>query len=88
MVDGHDPTMLQIDGKPKCKSCIARTVQITRKKKVMKHTIDDNGPTAVLDRPEAKSGSGKSDAEKQEMQKKMEAAGTPGPAHKIGRAHV
>jgi hypothetical protein len=54
----------------------------------MKHTIDDTGPTAVLDRPEAKSGSGKSDAEKQEMQKKMEAAGTPGPAHKALEAFV
>jgi hypothetical protein len=48
----------------------------------MKHIIDDAGATAVLERPEVKSGSGKSDAEKQEMQKKMEAAGTPGQAHK------
>ena len=45
----------------------------------MKH---DTGSTAVLERPGNKSNSGKSDAEKQEMQKKMEAAGTPGPAHK------
>jgi hypothetical protein len=48
----------------------------------MKHNVDDNGSTAVLERAEDKSGSGKSDAEKQEMQKRMEAAGTPGPAHK------
>jgi hypothetical protein len=48
----------------------------------MKHTVNDTGSTAVLEQPENKSGSGKSDAEKQEMQKKMEAAGTPGPAHK------
>ena len=54
----------------------------------MKHTIDDAGSTAVLERPEGKSGSGKSDAEKQEMQKKMEAAGTPGPAHKALDAFV
>jgi hypothetical protein len=54
----------------------------------MKHTIDDTGSTAVLERPEEKSGSGKSDAEKQEMQKKMEAAGTPGPAHKALDAFV
>ena len=54
----------------------------------MKHTVDDTGPTAVLERPENKSGSGKSDAEKQEMQKKMEAAGTPGPAHKALEAFV
>jgi hypothetical protein len=48
----------------------------------MKHTVDDTGSTTVLERPLSKSGPGKSDAEKQEMQKKMEAAGTPGPAHK------
>jgi hypothetical protein len=48
----------------------------------MKHTIDDDGGTAILDRPADKTGSRKSDAEKQEMQKKMEAAGTPGPSHK------
>ena len=50
--------------------------------KIMKHTVNDTGSTAVLERPENKSGSGKSDADKKEMQKKMEAAGTPGPAHK------
>jgi hypothetical protein len=54
----------------------------------MKHTINDTGATAVLERPEEKSGSGKSDAEKQEMQKKMEAAGMPGPAHKALDAFV
>ena len=53
----------------------------------MKHTVNDTGSTAVLDRPEkkapaVKSDAVKSDAEKQEMQKKMDAAGTPGPAHK------
>jgi len=42
----------------------------------------------VLDRPENKSGSGKSDADKQAMQKRMEAAGTPGPAHKALEAFV
>jgi len=54
----------------------------------MKHTTDDAGSTAVLERPEEKSGSGKSEAEKQAMQKKMEAAGTPGPAHKALDAFV
>jgi len=54
----------------------------------MKQTIDDNGGAAILERPQVKSGSGKSDAEKQEMQKKMEAAGTPGPAHKVLAAYV
>jgi hypothetical protein len=48
----------------------------------MKHDIEDNGSTAVSERASGKSGATKSDADKQEMQKKMEAAGTPGPAHK------
>ena len=48
----------------------------------MKHTINDTGSTAVLERPTNKPASVKSDAEKQEMQKKVEAAGTPGPGHK------
>ena len=54
----------------------------------MKHTIDDDGGTAILERPRAKSGPAKSDAEKQEMQKKMEAAGTPGPSHNALDAFV
>jgi hypothetical protein len=53
----------------------------------MKHTID-SGSVAVLERPEKKSGSGKSDADKAEMMQKMEAAGTPGPAHKALEAFV
>jgi hypothetical protein len=56
--------------------------------KIMKHDVHDGGPSAVLDRAADKSGSGKSDAEKQEMMKKMEAAGTPGPAHKALEAFV
>lgn len=43
----------------------------------MKHEVEEMITTATRPRP----GAG-SDAEKQEMQKKMEAAGTPGPAHK------
>jgi len=54
----------------------------------MKHDHADSGSTAVLERPENKSGSGKSDADKAEMMKKMEAAGTPGPAHKALDAFV
>ena len=54
----------------------------------MKQTINNGGDTAVLERPEAKSHSGKSDADKAEMMKKMEAAGTPGPAHKALEAFV
>ncbi len=48
----------------------------------MKHTVDETGLTAVLERTENTYGAGKSDAEKQEMQKRMQAAATPGPAHK------
>ena len=55
------------------------------KEKIMKH---DNGNTAVLERSENKSGSGKSDAAQQEMMKRTEAAGTPGPAHKALDAFV
>ena len=54
----------------------------------MKHDVDDTGSAAGRGRAEDKSGSGKSDAEKQEMQKKMEAAGTPGPAHEALEAFV
>ena len=54
----------------------------------MKHTTDDAGSAAVLERPVKKSGSGKTDADKAEMMKKMEAAGTPGPAHKALEAFV
>lgn len=48
----------------------------------MKNEHENGGSSAVLDQPKAKSGAGKSDADKAEMMKKMEAAGTPGPAHK------
>jgi hypothetical protein len=50
----------------------------------MRHDTDDGGGAAVLDRTtqQRKAGSAPSDAEKQEMQRKAEAAGTPGPAHK------
>ena len=54
----------------------------------MKHDVNDNGSVAVLERAGDKSGSGKSDTEKQEMMKKMEVAGTPGPAHKALDAFV
>lgn len=52
----------------------------------MRH--NDTGSTGVLERTENKSGFEKSGAEKQEMMKKMEAAGTPGPAHKGLEAFV
>lgn len=54
----------------------------------MKHDVSDTGSTAVGERGGDKSRSGKSEAEKQEMQKKMEAACTPGPAHKALEALV
>lgn len=44
----------------------------------MKHEVDEIGSATTRGRTEGKM----SDTEKQEMQKKMEAAGTPGPAHK------
>lgn len=48
----------------------------------MKHDAVESGSTAGRERAKDNSGSGKPGAEMQEMQKKMEAAGTPGPAHK------
>ena len=53
----------------------------------MKHTNDNAGSTAVLERPEHKS-TPKSDADKAEMMKNMEAAGTPGSAHKALEAFL
>jgi hypothetical protein len=60
----------------------------SRERKIMKHIEDYTGSTAVRERPNQKSGSGKSDADQAEMMKKMEAAGTPGPAHKALEAFV
>jgi len=48
----------------------------------MRHDVDDGGGAAVLDRAGRKTDNAVSDSQKQEMQKRMEAAGTPGPAHK------
>jgi hypothetical protein len=48
----------------------------------MKNDVADTGSTAVRERAADKFGARQSDAEKQELQKKMEAAATPGPAHK------
>src|SRR5262245_59649366 len=48
----------------------------------MKHDVYEPGSVASRARTEDKAASRPSDAEKQEMMKKMEAAGTPGPAHK------
>ncbi len=45
----------------------------------MKHEVEEIG---AAKRPRAGEQFGGSDADKQEMQKRMEAAGTPGPAHK------
>ena len=47
----------------------------------MKHDVDDAGSTAVLKRAKGKSPR-VTDAGEEEMMKKMEAACTPGPAHK------
>ena len=67
-------------------SCKVRSTH--KKEKNMKQTIDDTGAAATLNRPGEKTGSGKSEAEQQEMMKKMEAAGTPGPAHKALEAFI
>ena len=53
----------------------------------MKQDVYDTGSIASRPRPENKSAGQPSDAE-QEMMKKMEAAGTPGPAHKALDAFV
>ncbi len=52
----------------------------------MKYDVDETGSTAVRER--AKHGSVKSDSEKQEVQKKMESVGEPGPQHKALEALV
>ena len=48
----------------------------------MRQDIQDGGGVAVQDRSTRKTSGAPTDAQKQEMQKKAEAAGTPGPAHK------
>jgi hypothetical protein len=48
----------------------------------MKHEAYDTGAVASRTRADDKAGSRPSDAEKRQMMEKMEAAGTPGPAHK------
>ena len=47
----------------------------------MKQDVYDTGSIAERSRTEGKAAGRPSDAEKQEMMKKMEAAGTPGPGH-------
>ena len=57
----------------------------------MKHDVYDTGSTAATaSRPgqENKSFSGQQGTDKEEMMKRMEAAGTPGPAHKALEAFV
>jgi len=58
--------------------------------KHMKHDVYENTTTTTRDRPGGgdKSGFSKSGIDKEEMMKKMEAAGTPGPAHKALEAFV
>lgn len=52
----------------------------------MKYEVDETSSTAARGR--TKPNSAKPDSDKLEMQKKMEAAGTPGPAHKVLEALV
>lgn len=48
----------------------------------MKNDVNDTGSKNVRERAGEKPAAGKSDAEKREMQQKMEAAGKPGPGHR------
>jgi len=54
----------------------------------MKHDVYDTGSIADRTRAEGKSAARPSDAEKQEMMRKMEEAGRPGPGHKALEALV
>src|ERR1043166_3712852 len=65
--------------------CKGRSYTNQKGKRIMRH---NEGSTGVLERTENKSRSEESGAEQQEMMKKMEAAGTPGPAHKALEAFV
>ncbi len=48
----------------------------------MKYEVDDIGSTATRERTKAVSGHRRPEAEELEIQKRMEAAATPGPAHR------
>ena len=48
----------------------------------MKRDVEEIGSAAVRERSKNKTAAGKPEADPQEIQKKMEAAATPGPAHK------
>ena len=48
----------------------------------MKHDVYDTGATATRPRQESKAASGRSESDQQEMIRKMEEAGRPGPGHK------
>jgi hypothetical protein len=71
---------------------VARRGKPITRKEIMKHDVYDNESTATAtaDRARAgdKSASGKPGADKEEMMKKAEAAGTPGPGHKALEALV
>ena len=56
----------------------------------MKHEVEDMGSSAVAERlgPARKTGPAKSDADNQEIQKKMETLGTPGAGHKALEAFI
>jgi hypothetical protein len=66
---------------PHLRSFVRRVEKITpRKRKKMKTDVYEE-KAGSQSRTKTESGSWKSDASKEEMMKKMEAAGTPGPAH-------
>src|SRR5215207_1277082 len=67
---------------PKCKPRLTnKGSTINKEKSIMKHNADNNGSSAVLERSQSQSPQ-RPDADKEAMMKRMEAAGTPGPAHK------
>jgi hypothetical protein len=77
-------TIFTLRGRPDCRQGFSSEVNNYRKGKIMKHEVEEIGAGARTRKPFAEM----SAAEKQEMQKKMEAAGTPGPAHKALEALV
>jgi hypothetical protein len=69
---------------------LARRGKHQQRRIIMKHDVYDNGATATTAtrRPGSESKGGQSDADKQEMMRKVEEAGKPGPGHKALEHYV
>src|SRR4029450_2305674 len=65
----------------------SRVKPIVRKEGIMKHDVSSGGTTMTAP-PKDKSFSGKPPADQDEIRKKVEAAATPGPAHKALEALI